>query len=51
MKVAIVGAGNVGKTIFHDLQRVNMVNEIILVDRNREKVQAEVLDARDAAVL
>ena len=51
MKVAIIGAGNVGKAIFHDLQHVNMIREITLIGRNKDKVQAEVMDARDAAVL
>lgn len=51
MKAAIIGAGNVGKTVFHDLQYVNFIDEITLVGRNLDKVRAEVLDARDAAVL
>lgn len=51
MKAAIIGAGNVGKAIFHDLQHVNMIHEITLVGRNIDKIRAEVMDARDAAVL
>lgn len=51
MKVAIIGAGNVGKTIFHDLQYVNMIDEITLIGRNLDKVKAEVLDAESAAVV
>ena len=51
MKVAVIGVGNVGKTIFHDLQHVNMISEITLVDRNLDRARAEVMDARDAAVL
>lgn len=51
MKVAIVGAGNVGKAVFHDLQHVNMVREITLIDRNKAKAEAEVIDAKDAAIL
>jgi len=51
MKVAIVGAGNVGKAIFHDLQYVNLVREITLTGRRTDPVRAEVMDARDAAVL
>ena len=51
MKVAVIGAGNVGKTIFHDLQHVNMISEITLVDRNLDRAKAEIMDARDAAVL
>ena len=48
MKVAVIGAGNVGKTIFHDLQHVNMISEITLVDRNLDRARAEIMDARDA---
>lgn len=51
MRAAIIGAGNVGKAVFHDLQRVNMIREITLIGRNRRKVDAEVMDARDAAIL
>ena len=48
MKVAVIGVGNVGKTIFHDLQHVNMIREITLVDRNLDRAKAEIMDARDA---
>lgn len=41
MKVAIIGAGNVGKAVFHDLQHVNMIREITLIDRNKSKAEAE----------
>ena len=51
IKVAIIGAGNVGKAVFHDLQHVNMIREITLTDRNENKVKAQVADAKDAAVL
>lgn len=51
MKAAIIGAGNVGKAILHDLQLVDRISEITLVGRNKRVVEAEVLDARDAAVL
>ncbi len=40
MKVAVIGAGNVGKTVFYDLQHVNMINEITLVDRNHDRCRA-----------
>ena len=51
MKVAIIGTGNVGKDIFHDLQHVNMIREITLIGRNKSKAEAEVADAKDAAIL
>lgn len=41
MKVAVIGAGNVGKAVFHDLQHVNMVTEITLIARNKEMAKAE----------
>ena len=36
MKAAIIGAGNVGKTIFHDLQYVSTIREITLIDINKD---------------
>ena len=51
MEVAIIGTGNVGRAVFHDLQHVNMISEISLIGRNRKKAEAEVVDAKDAAVL
>lgn len=51
MKVAIIGSGNVGRIVFSDLQHASMIREITLVGRNREKLRAEVEDAKDAAVL
>ena len=51
MKAAVIGAGNVGKAVFHDLQHVRMISELTLIGRDIDKVRAEVMDARDAAVL
>jgi L-lactate dehydrogenase len=51
MKVAIIGTGNVGKAVFHDLQHVNMIREITLIGRNKADAAAEVMDAKDAAIL
>ena len=51
MRVAVIGVGNVGKTIFYNLQHIRMINEIVLVGRNIEKVKAEVMDAADAATV
>ena len=51
MKVAVIGSGNVGKAVFHDLQHVKMVREIVLINRDKNKAAAEVTDARDAAIL
>ena len=41
MKVAIIGTGNVGKAVFHDLQHVNLIREIILIGRNKDKARGE----------
>ena len=51
MKVAVIGSGNVGKTIFHDLQYTGRISQITLVGRNKNLLRAEIMDARDAAVL
>ena len=51
MKVAIIGAGNVGLEVFRELQKTREVHEITLIGRNLEKLRAEVRDHRDAAVL
>ncbi|MBQ7146367.1 MAG: hypothetical protein IJR95_06340 [Lachnospiraceae bacterium] len=51
MKAAIIGSGNVGKAVFHDLQHVPFIDQIALVGRNQSAVMAEVMDARDAAIL
>ncbi len=46
MKVAIVGAGNVGSTIAYTLSIGSQVSEILLVDANEDKAKGEVLDLR-----
>lgn len=43
-KVAIVGCGNVGTTIAYTLTLKDLVDEILLIDINEEKVDAEKLD-------
>jgi L-lactate dehydrogenase len=43
-KVAIVGAGSVGATLAYNLTLKGLVSEISLIDANREKAEAEVLD-------
>lgn len=51
MKAAVIGAGNVGKAVFYDLQHIKMIREITLINRDVKKAKAEVADARDAAIL
>lgn len=51
MKAAVIGNGNVGMAVFRELQKLREVNELVLVGRNQEKLQAELMDFRDAQVL
>ena len=43
-KIMVVGAGNVGAAVAYTLLLRNNVSEIVLVDVNRDKANAEVLD-------
>ncbi|MFW6329865.1 MAG: L-lactate dehydrogenase [Alkalispirochaetaceae bacterium] len=43
-KIAIIGAGSVGATIAYNISNRGLANEIVLVDLNAEKAEAEVLD-------
>lgn len=45
-KVAIVGAGSVGATIAYNLSIRGTANELVLIDLNREKAEAECEDIR-----
>ena len=51
MKIALIGVGNVGKSVLMDIISLGVCDEIALVGRNEEKLKAEILDIRDAAVL
>jgi L-lactate dehydrogenase len=50
-KVAIIGAGSVGCTLAFNLSLKGAVTEIALVDTNREKAEAEILDIKQGASL
>lgn len=50
-KVAIVGAGTVGATLAYNLALKGAVTEIALIDSNREKAEAEILDIKQGASL
>jgi L-lactate dehydrogenase len=50
-KVAIIGAGSVGATLAFDLALKGTVTEIALIDSNREKAEAEILDIKQGASL
>lgn len=45
-KVTIIGAGYVGSTISYALILSNIVDEIVLIDRNNDKVESEINDIR-----
>jgi L-lactate dehydrogenase len=48
-KVAIVGAGSVGATLAYNLALKGAVTEIALIDSNKEKAEAEILDIKQGA--
>jgi L-lactate dehydrogenase len=50
-KVAIIGAGSVGATLAYNLSLKGAVTEIALIDANREKAEAEILDISQGASL
>jgi L-lactate dehydrogenase len=50
-KVAIIGAGSVGSTLAYNLALKGAVTEIALIDRNREKAEAEILDIKQGSSL
>ncbi len=43
-KIAVIGAGSVGATIADNLSIKGSVSDIVLVDVNREKAEAECQD-------
>ena len=43
-KVTIVGAGSVGATLAYNLSITGGVSEIVLIDHNKEKAEAEIMD-------
>jgi L-lactate dehydrogenase len=50
-KIAIIGAGSVGATLAYNLSFKGAVTEIALIDANREKAEAEILDIKQGASL
>lgn len=44
-KLVIIGAGNVGSAILNSVLRMNMVDDIVVINRNRDRALGEVLDA------
>jgi L-lactate dehydrogenase len=50
-RVAVVGAGNVGATTAYALLLSGLAAEIVLIDRNRDKAEGEVMDLNHAVPL
>ena len=50
-KIGIIGIGHVGVTVAHIIIAQGLADELVLVDKNAEKLAAEALDFRDAASL
>lgn len=50
-KIAIIGAGSVGATLAFDLSMKGAVTEIALIDSNKEKAEAEILDIKQGSPL
>jgi len=44
-KLVIIGAGNVGTAILNSILRMYVMNDIVVINRNRDKALGEVLDA------
>nr|WAL01714.1 lactate dehydrogenase [Avicennia marina] len=49
VKITIVGAGNVGMAIAQTILTQDLVDELVLLDANPEKLRGEVLDLQHAA--
>ncbi len=47
-KIVIVGVGSVGSTLSYTLINQDLCDELVLIDRNTDKVKGEVLDMRDS---
>ncbi len=44
-KLVIIGAGNVGSAILNSVLRLNLMEDIVVINRNQEKALGEVMDA------
>ncbi len=51
VRVAVVGAGNVGATFAHTLLLSGLASEIVLVDANQRKAEGEAMDLNHAVPL
>lgn len=46
-KIGIIGLGHVGATLLHDLVAGNLFDDYVLIDKNEEKLAADILDMED----
>ena len=44
-KLVIIGAGKVGSAVLNSVLRMNIIDDIVMINRNRDKALGEVLDA------
>ena len=44
-KLVIVGAGKVGSAVLNSVLRMNIIDDIVMINRHRDKALGEVLDA------
>ena len=51
VRVAVVGAGNVGATFAYSLLLSGLASEIVLIDQNRKKAEGEAMDINHAVPL
>ena len=49
-KIAIIGTGHVGAHVAYTLMMQGLVNELLLIDQDEQKVASECQDLRDAAM-
>lgn len=47
-KIGVIGMGNVGSTVAHDIIAKGLTDELVLIDTNEAKVNADALDFADA---
>lgn len=47
-KIGVIGDGHVGSTVAHQLIATGLVDDLVLIDKNEAKVNADALDFEDA---
>ena len=47
-KIGVVGMGNVGAAVAHHIVVQGLADELVLIDKNKEKVNADAMDFNDA---